>query len=87
MVPSDDFRAAQQAQVPRAGALGHTVSDPARAQRNRVERDRLIAADAVARARRLGITVLTVDGTKDAERVADEVADRFAAFLPATVRR
>ena len=54
-----------------------------------MERDRLIAADAVAQARRGGIRVLEVDGSADATRVADEVAVHFGPFLPLTaeVRR
>lgn len=81
LVPTEEFRQAQLARTPRAGAVGHPLSDPALAQRNRVERDRLIAADAVAQARRLDVRVIEVDGTRDAERVADLVADHFAPYL------
>jgi 2-phosphoglycerate kinase len=77
MVPTDEFRLHQAAVVPRAGALSHPVSDPELAQRNRLERDRLVAADAVRKARELGIRVLEVDGSLDAEAVAGVVAEHF----------
>jgi hypothetical protein len=82
MVPTDEFRAHQLGVLPRAAAMGHDVSDPVRAQRNRLARDRLVAQDAVRTAERLGIRVLTVDGTHDAEAVADVVADHFGPYLP-----
>ncbi|GIG62164.1 hypothetical protein Lfu02_65360 [Longispora fulva] len=82
MVPTEDWRAHQLVHLDRAGAFTHDVEDPARGQRNRIERDRLITADAVDRATALGIRVLEVDGTRDAERVADLVAEHFAPFLP-----
>lgn len=89
MVPTDDFRRTQAGRLPRAGALGHPVSDPAKAQRTRIERDRLIAADVVATATRNGIRVLEVDGSSTADEVADVVSVHFAGFLPvpAGVRR
>jgi hypothetical protein len=82
MVPTEEFRQYQLARLPRAGAISHQVSDPQLARRNRVERDRLIAADAVRNAHRLGIRVVEVDGLCDAEGVADVVAEHFAPFLP-----
>jgi 2-phosphoglycerate kinase len=82
MVPAEEFREHQLRVLPRAGTMGHHVSDPARAQRNRLERDRLVAEDAVRSARRLGIRVLEIDGTRDAEAVADVVADHFGPYLP-----
>ncbi|MEV0144668.1 MULTISPECIES: hypothetical protein [unclassified Nonomuraea] len=82
MVPTEEFRDRQLRTLARAATLGHDLSDPARAQRNRLERDRLIADDAVRTARRLGISVIEVDGTRDAAAVADIVADRFRPYLP-----
>ncbi|MEV0617778.1 hypothetical protein AB0I81_30960 [Nonomuraea sp. NPDC050404] len=82
MVPTDAFRENQVRVLPRAGALDQNVSDPERAQRNRLERDRLVAGDAVRSARRLGIRVVEVDGTHDAEAVADLLADHFGPYLP-----
>ncbi|TDC57557.1 hypothetical protein E1281_04390 [Actinomadura sp. KC345] len=80
MVPTEAFRARQLRELDRAGALGLDVGDPERAQRNRVERDRLVAADAVRTARRLGIRVMEIDGTLGAVAVA--VADHFRPYLP-----
>jgi hypothetical protein len=82
MVPTQEFRRHQLRALPRAAAFAHQVSDPARAQRNRLDRDRLVADDAVHTARRLGIRVLEVDGTRDAETVAGLVADHFSPHLP-----
>ncbi|MDW5323015.1 hypothetical protein [Plantactinospora sp. KLBMP9567] len=82
MVPTEEFRQRQLAELPRAGRLGHQVSDPELGQRNRIQRDRLLAEDAVRGARRLGIRVVEVDGSRDAEGVAELVAAHFAPFLP-----
>ncbi|MFI9840416.1 hypothetical protein ACIHFD_25505 [Nonomuraea sp. NPDC051941] len=84
MVPSEEFRRRQVRELPRAAAVDHQVSDPDRAQRNRLARDRLVADEAVRSARRLGIRVLEVDGVDDAEAVADIVADHFSSYLPLT---
>ncbi|MFI7697778.1 hypothetical protein [Nonomuraea sp. NPDC049480] len=82
MVPTEDFRERQLRELPRAVSLGHQVSDPERAQRNRVERDRILADDAVRSARRLGIRVIEVDGSLDAAAVAEIVAEWFRPCLP-----
>ncbi|MFA1548929.1 hypothetical protein [Actinomadura chokoriensis] len=82
MVPTQEFRDRQLRELTRAATVRHGVSDPARAQRNRLERDRLVADDAVRSARRLGIRVIEVDGTRDAASVADDVADHFRPYLP-----
>ncbi|WP_239312129.1 hypothetical protein [Plantactinospora mayteni] len=82
MVPTEEFRQRQLDRLPRAGRLGHQVSDPELGQRNRIQRDRLLAEDAVRGARRLDIRVIEVDGSRDAEGVAGLVADHFAPFLP-----
>jgi hypothetical protein len=82
MVPSEEFRQRQLRELPRAGKLSSKVSDPERGQRNRVDRDRLLADDAAVAARRLGIRVLEVDGSIDANAVADTVADHFRPYLP-----
>ncbi|QUQ64848.1 hypothetical protein [Kutzneria sp. CA-103260] len=77
LVPTEEFRLLQLSRMPRASTFTHQVSDPELAQRNRLERDRLIAADAVDSAHRLGIRVIEVDGSLDAEAVADEVGRHF----------
>ncbi|MFY1686905.1 hypothetical protein [Plantactinospora sp. WMMB782] len=82
LVPTEGFRRHQLDRLPRAGRLGHQVSDPERAQRNRIQRDRLLAEDAVRGAGRLGIRVIEVDGSRDAEEMAGLVAEHFAPFLP-----
>ncbi|MFI7690609.1 hypothetical protein ACIBQ6_16160 [Nonomuraea sp. NPDC049655] len=81
MVPSEAFRQRQLRELPRAGSLRLQVSDPERAQENRLARDRLVADEAVRSACRLGIRVLEVDGSDDAEVVADTVADHFSSYL------
>ena len=83
LVPSPEFRRYQTEVLPRAGALGHRTSDPDRAQRNRLDRDEIVAEDAVRSALRHGIRVITVDGSLDAPALADVVADHFAPYLPA----
>jgi hypothetical protein len=82
LVPTDEFRRYQAARLPRAGQVGAQVSDPALAQRNRLERDRLLAEHAVRAARKLGIRVFEVDGSRGAQAVADDLADHFGPFLP-----
>ncbi|MFD7311914.1 hypothetical protein [Promicromonospora sp. NPDC059942] len=81
LVPTEEFRQHQLRTVPRALAVDAPVSDPALAQANRIARDRLIADDAVRNARRLGVPVIEVDGTRDAAAVAAEVAEQFAPWL------
>ncbi|MER6825044.1 hypothetical protein ABT352_03555 [Streptosporangium sp. NPDC000563] len=82
MVPTAEFRRHQSQELPRATSLGHRVSDPARAQANRLTRDRLVAEDAVRTAHRLGIRVIEVDGSRDAATIAEIVADHFSPYLP-----
>ncbi|RZU76716.1 hypothetical protein EV384_5391 [Micromonospora kangleipakensis] len=81
LVPTDEWRRHQAATLPRAAAFGADLPDPARAQRNRLERDRILAADAAQRARALGIRVIEVNGAQDAESIADEVAAHFSAVM------
>jgi len=85
MVPTADFRAHQVRALPRAAALGQRVSDPARAQANRLARDRLVAEDAVRAARRLRIRVLEIDGSRGPAAVAEDIADHFRPYLPPVV--
>ncbi|MEV6330649.1 hypothetical protein [Streptomyces sp. NPDC051909] len=83
LVPTEDFRQHQIRTLRRASALSVPVGDPARAQANRIARDRLVADDVVRGARRLGIPVIEVDGTRDATGVAALVAEQFAPWLQA----
>jgi hypothetical protein len=70
LVPTEKFRRHQIATLPRAARLGSQVSDPERGQRNRVDRDRLIAEDAAQSAVRHGVPAIEVDGSRDANGVA-----------------
>lgn len=87
MVPTEEFRQHQIRTLPRAMSPSAAAGDPARAQANRVEGDRLLAEHAVQAARRHGIRVFETDGSLDAEAVADRVADHFAAYLPPRLPR
>ncbi|WP_327586935.1 hypothetical protein OHA25_07950 [Nonomuraea sp. NBC_00507] len=87
MVPTPEFRQHQLHDLPRAASLGHRVSDPARAQANRLTRDRLVAEDAVRTAHQLGIRVIEVDGSRDAAAIAEIVADHFSPYLPEQGRK
>jgi hypothetical protein len=82
MVPTEEFRLHQVRRLPRAARLDVAgLSDPDLAQRNRLARDRILAADAVRAARRHGVRVVEVDGSLGEAAVADLVADHFAAHL------
>jgi hypothetical protein len=81
MVPTEEFRQRQLRALPRASALALGLSDPKRAQRNRLARDALIAADVLRSAERHGIRVIVVDGSLDANAVADVVERHFERFL------
>lgn len=81
LVPTPQFQARQVQTMERARRLQTPTSDPERAQRNRLARDRLVAADALAQARRLGIRVLEVDGTRPLQAIADDVAAHFSPYL------
>ncbi len=63
MVPTEEFWERQLTQLPRAAIFRHQVSDSQLAQRNRIERNRLIAEDVIRHARRLNVRVIEVDGT------------------------
>jgi hypothetical protein len=81
MVPTQEMRALQLRTMPRVQALASATSDPQLAQANRVARDRILADDAASAARAHGVRVLEVDGSQDAEAVADSVAGHFARYL------
>lgn len=78
LTPTDEWRRHQAAALPRAVAFGAAFPDPERVRGHRLERDRLIAADAVDRAAALGIRVIEVDGARTAEAIADEVAAHWS---------
>lgn len=82
LVPTEEWRQKQLLALPRAAARVRQASDPEQAQRNRMARDRLVAEDAVRNAHAHGIRVITVDGSIDAEGIADILADHFSPYLP-----
>ena len=82
LVPTDDFRDRQLRTMPRAAAVSAATRDPERAQRNRVERDRLLARDVLDSASELGLRTVLVDGTRTVDGVAALVEDHFRPFLP-----
>jgi hypothetical protein len=82
LVPTEEFRQHQLRALPRAASLAAGVSNPERAQRNRIERDRLLGQEVVGSARRLGLRVITVDGSRDAAAIASDVEAQFRPFLP-----
>ena len=83
LVPTEAFRERQLASVGRAKSMSTPgLRDPERAQRNRVERDRIIAADLVEQATRLGLPVIVVDGSENAGQVAARVEAQFRPYLP-----
>jgi hypothetical protein len=81
LVPTEEFRSHQLQVLPRAAAVGARTTDPDRAQRNRVERDRLLAADVVETARTVGLRTILVDGAVAIDEVAAQVEEHFRPFL------
>lgn len=82
-LPPNQFRQHQVRHLTRARTLGTPVSDPERAHRNRLARDRIIAEDAAQSARRAGIRVIEIDGTQNVDTITDVLADHFSPYLPA----
>ncbi len=83
LLPGESFRRQQLAALPRAGALAVPgLNDPERAQRQRLERDRLLAQDVEQSARELGLRLIVVDGTRNAAEIAADVEQQFQPFLP-----
>jgi hypothetical protein len=81
LAATERFRRYQLGRMPRAGSFGRDLSDPELALRNKMERDRIVVDHAVRNARRLNIRVIEVDGTRDADAMADLVAEHFGEFL------
>jgi hypothetical protein len=82
LVATERFRRHQLEVLPRAQRLSVETSDADRAQRNRLERDRLLSRDVIHSARRLRLKVLAVDGKESLEEVAGHVESHFQPFLP-----
>ena len=83
MIATEEFRQRQLRELPRAATISHQVSDPARAQRNRLARDRIVAEDAARSARRHGICVIEIDETRDADAIAGHRGRPLTAIYPA----
>ena len=84
LVPCGFWVERQIERVPRAAGFNpdFAVSDPARAQRNCLARNHLLALDVVETAARLGLRVVTVDGQSGVAAMADLVEAHFRPFLP-----
>lgn len=83
LVPTEAFRDRQSRELERAKALSVPgLSDAGRAQRNRLERDVILAREMVDQARQLGLRVLEIDGSEPEETIAEHVEEQFRAFLP-----
>jgi hypothetical protein len=84
LVPTAGFLAHQLRVEPRAMSFNPAtpVSDPQRAQRNRLARNRLLAQDVVDSANRLGLRVIMVDGSQGVEGLMHLVEAQFRPFLP-----
>lgn len=82
LVPTEEFRQRQLRALPRAGRFAAaSVSDPERAQHNRIERDRLLAQDVVETAGRFGLRIVMVDGSQGVAGLATLVEEHFRPFL------
>lgn len=82
LVPTDGWVERQQRELPRASRFFAEVSDPERAQRNRITRDQLLAGEVARDATRLGLKVVPVDGTRGEAEIAEEVGTHLAPHLP-----
>ncbi len=82
LVPTEPFRRHQLEILPRAQSVPVETIDPERAQRNRLERNQLLALDVVESARQLGLRVLKVSAITSLVEVVSRVEAHFAPFLP-----
>lgn len=84
LVPTEAYVAHQVRVVPRAMGFNPAfpVSDPERAQRNRLARNRLLAQDVVESAARYGLRVIMVDGSQGVDGLTEMVEAQFRPYLP-----
>lgn len=83
LVPSESFRQSQLTTLDRARCLDASgLRTPMRAQRNRVERDRVLADDVAERAVALNLPLIVVDGSENEAAIAARVAKQFRPYLP-----
>ena len=81
LLPTESFRLASRARRAK-GTFWADTSDPERARRNHLGRDRLIGDLVRAQARTLGLPVLEIDGTRPLDEMVALVAAHFAPLLP-----
>jgi len=83
LVPTEAFRQHQLGAVPRATGFNPDtpVSDPERAQRNRLERNLILTRDVEREAERHGLRVVQVDGSLGVAGLAALVEAQFRPFL------
>ena len=84
LLPSAEFKFASAIRRDKPGSRWET-SDPDRAQRNLIERDLLLGEHVRRQAHRFGLTVYDVDGSRDLEQMAADVAAHFKQRLPADI--
>jgi hypothetical protein len=72
LVATPEFRRSLHYSRPHAWAMPSRTSDPDRAQRNRLERDDLIAEHIAGTARALDLKTIAVDGTRPLDEIAAE---------------
>ena len=77
LIPTEDFRRAAFTQRPPSRQFWQRTSDPARALEQLLQRDALFTTRVRDEARALGLTVVAVDGSRGAEELATDLADRF----------
>lgn len=81
LVPTPDFKRSSAIRRDKPGSRWET-SDPARAQRNLIERDLLMGEHIRHNAERRGLTVFLIDGHLDLDGMIDRVESYFAGWLP-----
>ena len=82
LVSTEEFkRARYERRGKAANGAGTNTSDPERARRNHYARDLLLAQYVRRSAEGLGLTVLTIDGTRSLEEVADDVETHFGSYV------
>jgi hypothetical protein len=82
LLPTPELRRAAFERRGTLWAIAGRTSDPERALRNLVERDRMFTERLAAETRRLGLHAIAVDAATPEDAVADQVMDAFG--LPAS---
>lgn len=77
LVPTPAFKRAAFATRENKRAIAEQTRDPARARRNMIARDLLLARQIAARCATLGLTTRTVDGSRSVAAMADALEAHF----------